>query len=353
MGPAANVGIWCVRLDQPQATAPVAMLQGVAGMSGFSIARDGTIAYATTWTESDLWSLPLSAAGQPSGEPAPLLRDTIRNAYPRFSPDGRHLAFLSWRPGSPWDLWLMNMETRTAELLMPGKDAEFFPTWMPDSRRLLMGIGKGPVRRMARVAIDTRQAEDVQGLPAQMANLTLSPDGRDLAYHAANDTGGMTAWHVPASGGTPVRLSPPQRSAGYPSWSPDGRRLALEVEDGGHTQIWVSIRDGTGFRQVTTSSGQHGRTPGHPTTTGSRLPESATACGTSGPYRRRQASRSNSRGSRPERLRQISRVVSAERPHRVRARDRDGQRLDRTPHRRAGARSVVARALADPMMLQA
>ena len=257
MGPAANVGIWCVKLDQPQATAPVAMLQGVAGMSGFSIARDGTIAYATTWTESDLWSLPLSAAGQPSGEPAALLRDTIRNAYPRFSPDGRHLAFLSWRPGSPWDLWLMNMETRTAELLMPGKDAEFFPTWMPDSRRLLMGIGKGPVRRMARVAIDTRQAEDVQGLPAQMANLTLSPDGRDLAYHAANDTGGMTAWHVPASGGTPVRLSPPQRSAGYPSWSPDGRRLALEVEDGGHTQIWVLNRDGTGFRQVTTSSGQH------------------------------------------------------------------------------------------------
>ena len=68
MGPSANVGIWCVRLDEAATAAPVAVLQGVPGTSGFSIARDGTIAYATSWVESDLWSLPLSPAGQPAGD---------------------------------------------------------------------------------------------------------------------------------------------------------------------------------------------------------------------------------------------------------------------------------------------
>jgi hypothetical protein len=54
--------------------------------------------------------------------------------------------------------------------------------WMPDSRRILVAVGGAPARRMMRVAIDTRQTEDLQGLPAQMANLALSPDGRTLAY---------------------------------------------------------------------------------------------------------------------------------------------------------------------------
>jgi Tol biopolymer transport system component/DNA-binding winged helix-turn-helix (wHTH) protein len=257
MGPSAGVGIWCVRLDQAKPSAPVAVLQGVPGMRGFSIARDGTIAYATSWVESDLWSIPLPATSQPSGAPAPLLRDSSRTSFPRFSPDGRLLAFSTWRPGNPWDLWLMNMQTRATDLVVPGKDSEFFPTWLPDNRHLLVATGGGAVRRLARVAIDTRRVEELSGLPMKMANLALSPDGRDLAYHAADDSGGMTAWRVPTAGGTPVRLSPPQQSAGYPAWSPDGQRIALEVEDGGRTQIWVLNQDGTGLRQLTTSAGQH------------------------------------------------------------------------------------------------
>ena len=256
-GPAVNVGIWCVPVDETGPAEPVAVLQGVAGASGLSIARDGTIAYAIRRTESDLWSLPITATGQAAGDPVPLFRDTSRNTYPTFSLDGRHLAFLSWRPGSPSDLWLMNMQTQASALLAPGKDDQFFPTWMPDNRRVLTAIGRGPVRRMGRIDIDTRQTEEVKGLPSEMANMALSPDGRDLAYHVTNQGGGLAAWRVPATGGEPSRLTPAGRSAGYPAWSPDGQRIALEVDDEGTTQIWVVNRDGSNFRRVTSSVGQH------------------------------------------------------------------------------------------------
>jgi Tol biopolymer transport system component/DNA-binding winged helix-turn-helix (wHTH) protein len=256
MGPSANMGIWCTALDQPVPAPAVAVLQGVAGLSGFSITDDGTVVYAISRTDSDLWSVPLSG-GQLSGGPEPLLRDTSRNAFPRFSPDGRSLVFSTWTPGSPWNLWLMNMQTRATEIVVPGRDAELYPSWLPDGRHLLIAALGASGRRVLRVAIDTRQTEDVPGLPARMANLALSPDARDLAYHAANDGGSLTAWVVPMSGGSPVRLSPPERSAGYPAWSPDGRRIALEVEDGRHTQIWILNRDGTGLRQITSSPGQH------------------------------------------------------------------------------------------------
>jgi TolB protein len=71
------------------------------------------------------------------------------------------------------------------------------------------------------------------------------------------DAGGLSTWIVAAAGGTPVRVSPPDVSAGYPAWSRDGTRLALEVEQAGKTQIWLVNRDGSGVRQLTLAPGQN------------------------------------------------------------------------------------------------
>jgi TolB protein len=113
------------------------------------------------------------------------------------------------------------------------------------------------LRRVARIAIDTRRAEVIPGLPTQLSNLALSPDGHVLAYHVTSDEGGLSTWTVPISGGTPTRLSPPDVSAGYPAWSPDGTQLALEVEDAGKTQIAVINRNGSDWRTITSSPGQN------------------------------------------------------------------------------------------------
>jgi Tol biopolymer transport system component len=152
---------------------------------------------------------------------------------------------------------LMNMKTLQSELLAAGKGAEFYGTWLPDNRSLLaISLDEGR-RRCVRIALDTRQVEDMTALPKDMANLALSPDGRDLAYHVPGDSGAVATWRVPMSGGEPVRLTPPSMSAGYPAWSPDGRRLALEVADERVTQVWVMNRDGSGLRQVTSGQAQH------------------------------------------------------------------------------------------------
>ena len=61
----------------------------------------------------------------------------------------------------------MTMLTQASALLAPGKDDQFFPTWMPDNRRVLTAIGRGPVRRMGRIDIDTRQTEEVKACRAR------------------------------------------------------------------------------------------------------------------------------------------------------------------------------------------
>jgi len=258
LGPRAGLGAWCVPARAGNSEPPLAIVQGVASIAGLSIAADGTIAYAATQVASDLWAVPLAPSnGSASGRAAPLAQDTWRNSHPTFSPDGKWVAYLNWRPGTPSDLWLMNMKTLASEFLVPGKTAEFYPTWYPDSRHLMMVTGRGAGRQVSRVSIETRQVTALSGLPPAMSNFSLSPDGKDLAYHAAGENGRLASWRVSMAGGEPMRLSRVEDSAGYPTWSHDGRRLALEIEEAGDTHIYVIDRDGNGLRKLTSGKGQN------------------------------------------------------------------------------------------------
>ncbi|QKW10822.1 PDZ domain-containing protein [Streptomyces sp. NA04227] len=52
-------------------------------------------------TEDDLWLAPLTAEGAPAGRAWRLTVDRTKVSHPRFSPDGAHLAFTTWRSLDP------------------------------------------------------------------------------------------------------------------------------------------------------------------------------------------------------------------------------------------------------------
>ncbi|WP_308294927.1 S41 family peptidase [Streptomyces sp. JJ66] len=52
-------------------------------------------------TEDDLWAAPLGAEGERPGRAWRLTVDRTRTGPPRFSPDGRHIAFTTWRSLDP------------------------------------------------------------------------------------------------------------------------------------------------------------------------------------------------------------------------------------------------------------
>ncbi len=51
--------------------------------------------------EDDLWVAPLTPAGTPDGRARRLTVDRTKVGHPRFSPDGRHIAYTSWRSLDP------------------------------------------------------------------------------------------------------------------------------------------------------------------------------------------------------------------------------------------------------------
>ena len=167
--------------------------------------------------------------------------------HPAWSPDGRRLAFT--RDG---DLYTVAADGGDAHLLVGGPTVDFDPAWSPDGTRIAFARrsaekgapadvwvaaadGTGAVQ-LTHVGDATDSCRTREGLsPA------WSPDGTEIAYVAAvgvnstctfqaiqeairairpDGTGDrlVTDGHVNTEGG-----------ASDPTWSPDGRQLALSV----------------------------------------------------------------------------------------------------------------------------
>ncbi len=92
-----------------------------------------TASLATDKNETRLWMIP--AAG---GDPFPMTAEGVSSSHPRWSPDGKFLAFLSERNGDQTQIWLLNRQGGEAlQLTNTPQDVQDF-SWSPDGRRLVL-----------------------------------------------------------------------------------------------------------------------------------------------------------------------------------------------------------------------
>ena len=108
------------------------------------ISPDGqSVAYTVTTgslstdkSKTRIWMLP--AAG---GEAIPLTLEGVSSSHPRWSPDGKYLAFLSGRNDGKTQVWLLNRQGGEGQRLTDtAQDVDDFE-WSPDSKRLVLVLG--------------------------------------------------------------------------------------------------------------------------------------------------------------------------------------------------------------------
>lgn len=138
---------------------------------------------------------------------------------PVWSPDGRHILFLSDRAGD-WDIWLME----------------------PD--------GTNQVNLTA----------DFSGLTGEAS---WSPDGSQIIF-SSDRTGNNDIWVMEADGANPINLTPEMsHDEGEPVWSPDGQFIAFVSTQSGTYSVWVmSAENGGEKRQISPVDQQSYLVPG-------------------------------------------------------------------------------------------
>jgi dipeptidyl aminopeptidase/acylaminoacyl peptidase len=265
------------------------------------ISPDGTrVAYTVTSLDEEandyrsaIWVTRLDG----SGEPRPFSAGDKRDASPRWSPDGRWLAFTSTRgeEKAPAALYVIPAEGGEARKLTELKENVESIAWAPDSKRIAFAARvrdedyeeeddrKREPRRFTRLYYkfdsvgwigDKRKqlfVVDIDGgEPMQLTDGDFehdgpawSPDGTKIAFGALRDENWDTKllthlYVVDAAGGEPQQLTGDDASCDGASWSPDGTRIAHRtiVEDGTfphHTQIAVMNADGSDRRVLTES----------------------------------------------------------------------------------------------------
>lgn len=253
-------GLWQVRVSPNISSGfgePVQISNsGGIRIKNLAFSADGKkLIYAAENVSGSLHSLPVANSGEEVGEPVTLTSDVgCRSILPAFSPDGLRVVFDSCRgrAGLPTQVWVMNADGSNVQQLTFGPRASGFPAWYPDGRRILFrSDGK-----LFSVDAETRQRKLAMEMNQEFGDLTLSPDGRQLAMDSS--VGGvLNIWLMDMASRKLKQLTFDKEMFAFPAWSPDGKFIAAEIQRGADNSIVILPSAGGPVTQLTPYRGQH------------------------------------------------------------------------------------------------
>ena len=264
----------------------LALMLGVAALAPAIAAEDGP---ERAFTGRDLFSLEGATE-------------------PEISPDGSQIAYVRQSADIMTDkmqpsIWLIDVKSGRQRPIAAGVGAAWSPRWSPDGRRLayVSSVGEG-APQLHVLWLDSGATAKVTGLPQSPGALAWSPDGRSIAYLMRvpgeglklgkapdkpegakwaepleiidrvtyrSDDGGYVKpgfrhiFVVPADGGSPRQLTFGNFNDGGPlSWTPDSRSILFsanrsadwERESANSDLFTLDVASG-GLKQITDRKG--------------------------------------------------------------------------------------------------
>ena len=215
------------------------------------------------------------------------------NINPNWSPDGRSIAYISYRSGVP-DILISNIYQGTLENPTKGVGQNFLPVFSPDGKRIVFFSNRDGNNELYVMNRDGSNVNRLTNNPANETTPTWSPSGTQIAFtsdrtgtpqiYVVNDDGSglrrisqesyadratwspapynEIAYSAKTGPGFDIKIlniaSGETRQITFgegtnesPAWSPNGRHLAFMSTRAGRSQIFTVDRDGRNLRQIT------------------------------------------------------------------------------------------------------
>jgi Tol biopolymer transport system component len=244
-----NMNLWRVPIEEEtgKLLGEVEAVTSGAGTSSqhISFAQDGRrIAYVTQEEIKNLRKVTFDPSTEKIlGEPVPITRGSLQGVFPDPSPDGEWLAYYSL--GKQQAIFIIRTDGAGMRQLTDDAFKDQEPRWSPDGKRIAFTSDRSGSSQIWTI---NRDGSGLQQL-TQMAGAhhsVWSPDGTQMVYSIHTPKNNAYIFQVgPAWGDqTPVALAPlsdTSQTFESWSWSPDGKRLAghRHLADASHAGIGV------------------------------------------------------------------------------------------------------------------
>ena len=172
-----------------------------------------------------------------------------QNFLPVFSPDGKQIAFMSNRDGNS-EIYVMNRDGSGLRRLTDNPAIESTPTWSPTGTQIAFTSDRTGTPQIYVVASDGTGLRRLT-FESYADRATWSPAPYNEIAFAARTGPGYDIKILSLQDGVTRQITFGEGTNESPAWAPNGRHMAFMSTRAGKSQIFTVDRDGRNIRQIT------------------------------------------------------------------------------------------------------
>jgi Tol biopolymer transport system component/DNA-binding winged helix-turn-helix (wHTH) protein len=221
------------------------MLLFAQDVESVAVASHGNrLAFAQVHHSGQVFQLALASQTKLTAPAAKLIASTRGDAGAHVSPDGKHIAFQSWRSGNP-EVWVCDRDaSNPVQLTSFGGPSIGEPRWSPDGRRIVFDLrtDSGISELYIVDLVGGRPRRFLTGT-TEAASPFWSGDGHWIYFNTERP---HAIWKAPVEGGAASRLTAEGKDQSEPQEAMDGTRVFFYSEG----YVWSASANGGDERPV-------------------------------------------------------------------------------------------------------